>query len=62
MQEPFEVGARVRQKPAVPIEGDVVDSQWDAKGKTFRYHVAAADGTEYWFSQDQVEAVPQEGA
>jgi hypothetical protein len=60
MEEPFEVGATVRQRPAEPVEGEVVESQWDGKAKSFRYLVETAEGGRHWFEHAQVERVDGE--
>lgn len=51
-------GARVRQVMPKPVEGVVV--QYGEHGDGLGYRIVDDNGEDWWFNEDQVEAVPTE--
>jgi hypothetical protein len=57
MDSPYAVGSLVRQK-VVPLQGKILDTQFDAKSRTFRYLVAVGQGDVRWLDHASIEEVP----
>lgn len=54
----FKKGAKVRQVMPKPIEGTVV--QYGEHGGGLGYRIVDANGEDWWFNEEEVEAVPDE--